>query len=199
MKKIAIASFAVLAIVILSGCVGQQPAGTPTATPAATTAAATTAAATTAAATTPAATTAAATTAAPAAAYSTSDCTLLNADDIKGVLGFDVKEITDNPSATYKTESGCTKTWDIPSKPGLTVWIKVTDTTKDRLYGGQTQLSLTNTCKDKTSLGLGDYDSCEASTTTMFGKGNYLMQISCYMVCSQEQYNQLARIMLGRM
>jgi len=159
------------------------------------------------------------TTTAPTTAYSVSNCTLLNTNDIKGVLGVDIVQ-----SGLYIYPQGtCSIGWIDTGGTGTGA--------NERSYSSialnlneveqvATQANLNFACLPNTTIGstvvnnpvgmnnivavsgLGDYIACWYKTpwdTINFGKGAYRFQLWCQGdACSQAKAVQLAQIVVSR-
>jgi hypothetical protein len=137
--------------------------------------------------------------------YSTSDCKLLTADDIASVLGVAAGDVSEQP--VQKQEGQCMESWVFKKggMPAGSIVVTLIETAKNPAYSGATpKLCLANTKKmvagDQPSLGIGDYDSfVMMGGTIMFGKGKYMVQVSCPMGCATEQITALAKLVAKHM
>ncbi|MFH1234353.1 MAG: hypothetical protein V1493_01955 [Candidatus Diapherotrites archaeon] len=124
------------------------------------------------------------------------DCTMLTGDDAKATLGLAKVDET----MALQTASMCTKqlTGFTGSVPTTTMSFSVIESGADPAYqGAAPPVILGQLCKDKPSLGLGDYASCNFSTQISFGRGNYIILLTCPQ-CSEENAVKLAKLVLGR-
>jgi len=130
--------------------------------------------------------------------YSAMDCELLNGADVKSVLNS--YDVTEQPIS--KSEGQCSKGWvtkDERGVPGNSVVLTVTETKVNPYYSGfDPSTPLKNLCGQSASLNLGQYTSCNFMGAAVFGKGEYMVQVSC-IGCDQAKTEQLAKLAEGRM
>jgi hypothetical protein len=199
MKRFLIAISLIILIVFWSGC-NQPPAGggtQPTATPAPTTPAPEVTATPV---ETPEATPTPEATATPApsptAQYLLADCSVLAADDVKTILGVDPAE----EKIVAQTASRCIKQF-IGYKgqvPSYTIALTGIEMRADPDYkDGDPWLALSTLCGDKPSLGLGDYESCNFMGQISFGKGKYLILLTCPQ-CPESDTVKIANALLDK-
>ncbi len=205
MKKVIISVYCLLVVLVsllVMSCGGNSSAPTQVAAPPTSAAAKTTPPATSAApiTTTPPQTTTAKPSPPPTTAskYSAADCKVLTAADIASVLGVSAADVTELP--VQKSEGACIESFTV--KIGgmpIPVGVTLTDTKKAPLYGAEPKVCLANAKKmlaaDKPSLGIGDYDSYEmVGGTVMFGKGIYMVQVTCPMNVTIDKTIALAKL-----
>ncbi len=134
----------------------------------------------------------------PTTAYSAADCKVLTADDIASVLGVTAAAVTELP--VQKSPGVCIESFTV--KIGATptpVSVSLTETKITPLMMTEPKICLANTKKmvaaDKPNLGIGDYDSFEMiGGAIIFGKGIYMVQVTCPMGISIDKTTALAKL-----
>lgn len=124
---------------------------------------------------------------------SITDCSFLSLDDVKSVIGIDMKE-----ASSYPRAKGCSKSWiDLQTSMDATVALQVTQQASTA-----TQQDLTMAAGTFKKIGqIGDYDTSwdENGAAINFGKGEYKFQVQCMGdSCSEEKAVALAKIVVSR-
>jgi hypothetical protein len=130
--------------------------------------------------------------------FSVDDCRLLSARDVKSMLGGG-SAVEGNP---LKLEGRCRETLINFSGEGQNatpkniITLNIIDSKVSADYNKDPKDFLNSICLEQ-SLQIGDYNSCNMAEFIFFGKGKYLLQLSCTN-CTDQELEKLSKLVAGR-